>query len=196
MLAVTPAHLLAVTPSHELRPEEYMAYNIRRKRKEAPSIPPPGPSKFTEKLLRDMAKDVKSGAIPLTKKKPWLNLGDDRAIGLRAIIRKSGAVTFHAMYQIEDSRPMITVGHFPDTTIEEARHLTKIVRGLAAKGIDVQSGLHQRLLQELERDGLNWRPDRNTPTVTPVKVMRELEKRGIKIPPAVVRDVTEALKDK
>ena len=188
--------MLAVTPAHELRPEEYMAYNIRRKRKEAPSTPPPGPSKFTEKLLHQMSKDIQSGAIPLTKKQPWVNIGDDRQTGLRAIIRKSGTVTFHAMYQIGESRPMITVGHFPDTTIEEARHLTKVVRSLADKGIDVQEGLHQRLLKELERDGTNWRPDRTVPSVTPNKVMRELEKRGIKIPPAVVKDVTEALKDK
>ena len=172
-----------------------MAYNIRRKRKESPPKPPPEPSKFTEKLLHQMSEDIKSGATSLKKKQPWLNIGDDRQTGLRAIIRKSGAVTFHAMYQIEDSRPMIAVGHFPDTTIEEARHLTKVVRGLADKGIDVQSGLHQRLLQELERDGLNWRPDRTTPTVTPNKVMRELEKRGIKIPPAIVKDVINALKE-
>jgi hypothetical protein len=50
---------------------------------------------------------------------------------------------------------MIKVGELPGTTIEEARALTKTIRALAAKGIDVQSGLHERLLRV---QGTRWRP--------------------------------------
>jgi hypothetical protein len=42
------------------------------------------------------------------------------------------------------------------STIEEARALTKTIRALAEKGIDVQSGLHERLLRELKAQGTRW----------------------------------------
>jgi hypothetical protein len=45
-----------------------------------------------------------------------------------------------------DSRPMLKVGEWPDITVDQARALTKTVRALAEKGIDVQEGLHAPLL--------------------------------------------------
>lgn len=42
--------------------------------------------------------------------------------------------------------------------ISEARVLAKTVRLLAARGIDVQAGLHERLVRELTEKGEKWRP--------------------------------------
>lgn len=168
--------------------EALMAYTLKRRRKAPTPSKPETPSKFTEKLLAQMAKDVQSGAIPLSKKQQWINLGDDRQSGLRAIIRKSGAVTFHAMYNIGDSRPMITVGQFPETTIEEARHMTRVVRELADHGVDVQEGLHSRLLKELAAQGTAWRPYAHVD-----KVIQSLKAKGVRIPADVAEKVKKEL---
>lgn len=169
-----------------------MVYLKRRKATNPPK--PQGPSKFNAELLIETALDVKSGARPTLKSQPWVSIGDDRQPGLRAIIRKSGAVTFHAMYYFGDSRPMITVGQFPETTIEEARHLTKVVRGLAEKGIDVQEGLHSRLLRELEEEGLDWRPDRNHAREDLLdRVLHLLAEHNVKVPPAVKSKIRSQL---
>lgn len=167
---------------------ELMAYTLKRRRKPPAPPKPEGPSKFTANVLAKMAKDVQSGTLPVPKKSPWLSFGDDRVPGLRAIIRKSGAVTFHAMYNIGDSRPMILVGSFPETSIEEARHLANIVRGLARMGIDVQEAMHPRLLKELERDGMSWRPYGHID-----KVIQALRDRGVKVPDSVAAEVRKEL---
>jgi len=81
---------------------------------------------------------------------------DDVQPGLRAVVRPTGTVTLHAHYDFGGSRPMIKVGEVPGTSIAEARELTKTIRALAAKGIDVQAGLHERLLRELKAQGTKW----------------------------------------
>jgi hypothetical protein len=53
---------------------------------------------------------------------------------------------------------MVKVGAIPGTTIKEARELTKTIRALAEKGIDIQDGLLPRLLRELKAWGTRWRP--------------------------------------
>jgi hypothetical protein len=153
-----------------------MAYDLKRRRK--PPVPqaPASPSKFTPEFLERKKGELQSGT------KQSLNLGDDRQVGLRAIVRKSGAITFHAMYVMGESRPMVTIGQYPETSIDQARYLTGVVRGLAEKGIDVQEGLHARLLQELEIEGLNWRPDRKIDAAALVeRVLHVLHQEGINV---------------
>ena len=157
-------------------------YKKRRRAGAGPPAEPPEPSGFTAERLKVIAHDVKSGVRPTPKSQPWISIGDDRQPGLRAIIRKSGAVTFHCMYYFGASRPMVLVGQFPETSIEEARHLAQVVRGLAEKGIDVQEGLHERLLRELQEEGLNWRPNRKVDATTLVdRMLHVLRQEGINV---------------
>lgn len=111
-------------------------------------------SEFTAEKLQSMSDAVKSGRMKVDK----LMISDDMVTGLRALIRSTGSVSFHCQYDFEGSRPMIKVGDLGETTIEEARELTRTIHALAAKGIDVQSGLHERLLRELKAQGTRWRP--------------------------------------
>jgi hypothetical protein len=109
---------------------------------------------FTAEMLIGMSDALKSGRMKVDK----VTFTDDVEPGLRAIVRSKGAITLHAHYDFDGSRPMIKVGEIPGTTVNEARALTKTIRALAAKGIDVQSGLHERLLRELKAQGTKWRP--------------------------------------
>jgi Arm DNA-binding domain len=111
-------------------------------------------TEFTEKMLISMSDALKSGRMKVDK----VTFTDDVQPGLRAIVRPTGTVTLHAHYDFDGSRPMIKVGEIPGTTIDEARELTKTIRALAENGIDVQSGLHERLLRELKAQGTKWRP--------------------------------------
>jgi hypothetical protein len=105
-------------------------------------------------MLENLADDMKSGRIPLDR----MTVSDTVQAGLRIIVRKTGGISFHAHYEVNDSRPMLKIGEHPGTTLEKARNLTKIIRDLANKGIDPQEGLHDRLLRELEIKGASWRP--------------------------------------
>jgi hypothetical protein len=83
--------------------------------------------------------------------------------GLRAVVNKSSLITLHCSYEIGENRPFILLGSLNEDaenhiTIKEARELTKTIKALAAKGIDVQDGLHKRLIRELKRDGAAWKP--------------------------------------
>ncbi|MDB5615919.1 Arm DNA-binding domain-containing protein [Tardiphaga sp.] len=115
---------------------------------------PVAQSEFTETMLLGMAAALKTGRLKVDK----LAFSDDVQHGLRAIVRKTGTITLHAHYEIGESRPMLKVGDLPGSTIAEARKITKTVRALAAKGIDVQDGMLPRLLRELREQGENWRP--------------------------------------
>lgn len=123
--------------------------NIRSLRK---ALLPAKESTFTADMLLGMAAALKTGRLK-TKK---LTITDDRQPGLIAYVRESGIVALHAHYQIGKSRPMLKVGELPGSTIEDARKLTKTIRALAAKGIDVQDGLHERLMRELLEQGEDW----------------------------------------
>lgn len=117
------------------------------------------PSKFDEVTLFKLAEDLEKGRIPL----PRVQVSDDIQTGLRAMVNKSGLITLHAAYTIGGSRPFIKIGELDKKseehiTIAQARTLTKTIQALADKGIDVQEGLHRRLIRELKAQGTAWRP--------------------------------------
>lgn len=122
-------------------------------RRESPS------TKFTAERLEAFARDLKSQRVPLERQQ----LSDDLVVGLRAMIHKTGRIAFHASYYVGDKRPFMFLGTFGDKTdpdyisIEDAREITKTIKALGEKGIDVQQGLHRRLIRELKRDGVNWK---------------------------------------
>jgi hypothetical protein len=127
-----------------------------RRKLGAPAPKPRKPlSRFTPKILKDTLADLQSGRLGTLDK---VTIGDDDQPGLRAIVRKSGTVSFHVIYSVNDERPILLIGHWPHTSIDEARDLAKTIRTLAAEGIDVTEGLHARLISELKRDGIKWRP--------------------------------------
>lgn len=119
------------------------------------------PSNFEIDTLEKLADDLKKGRIPLDR----VTVSDDRVVGLRAIVTKDGRITFHASYHFGEGRPFLKLGEMtlpqkhPDhISFTDARELTKTIKALADKGIDPQDGLHRRLLRELKRDGVSWRP--------------------------------------
>lgn len=121
---------------------------------------PEQPDVFTETNLIAIAKDLATGKLKL----PRVQISDDRVTGLRAMVNRSGLISFHAAYTMEGgSRPFLKIGELDPKspehmTIEEARQVTKTIQALASKGMDVQEGLHRRLIREIRRDGVKWRP--------------------------------------
>lgn len=116
-------------------------------------------SKFDEATLLAIGKDLASGKLPLER----VRVSDDMVVGLRAVVNRSGLVTLHASYAVGENRPFILLGSLNDDadnhiTIKEARELTKTIKAIGDKGIDVQEGLHRRLMRELKRDGTAWKP--------------------------------------
>jgi hypothetical protein len=116
-------------------------------------------SKFDETTLLNVAKDLSSGKLPLER----VRISDDMVVGLRAVVNRSGLVTLHVSYEIGDERPFMLLGSLNKDadnhiSIEEARELAKTVKSLAARGINVQDGLHRRLVRELKDKGTAWRP--------------------------------------
>lgn len=117
-------------------------------------------TKFTVEKLEAFARDLKSQRIPLDRQQ----ISDDVETGLRAIVYKSGLIVLAVSYNVsEGNRPFLRLGTLnkdePDhLTIEEARDLARTVKTIANRGIDVQDGLLRRLIQELQRDGVNWQP--------------------------------------
>lgn len=119
-------------------------------------------SKFTEENLKALSRDMKSGRIMLDR----MTLSDDIVTGLRAMVLKSGVVSFHVSYHLGGRRPFMVIGELTDDkknldrlTLEEARDVARTVKHLAeTTGIDPQEGLHRRLVRELKEKGKNWRP--------------------------------------
>lgn len=112
-------------------------------------------SRFDIATLEALAKDLKEERIPLDK----VTISDTQVSGLRAIIRKSGAISYHANYTARDgSRPYLKIGDYPKMSINQARQITDTIHALAAKGIDPVEGLHERLMRELLEKGEKWRP--------------------------------------
>ena len=114
--------------------------------------------KFTAERLEAFAKDLKTQRVPLERQQ----ISDDSVVGLRAMIHKSGLIAFHVSYYVGDKRPFMRIGTFnkgdPDyISIEDAREVAKTIKALGDKGIDVQEGLHRRLIRELQEKGTNWR---------------------------------------
>lgn len=116
-------------------------------------------SKVTEKTLLSIAADLKAGRMPADR----LTISDDIVTGLRCLILKSGEATYSASYHFAGERPYLKIGSAhkgdPDyLPLADAREITKTIKALADKGIDVQDGLLPRLRRELLRDGVKWRP--------------------------------------
>jgi hypothetical protein len=116
-------------------------------------------SKVTEKGLLKIAEDVVSGRTPVGR----ITVADDLVVGLRALILKSGAVSYHASYHLKGERPFLYLGSAKKGDVDylplaEAREITKTIKALGDKGVDVRDGLLPRLVRELKRDGIKWRP--------------------------------------
>lgn len=116
-------------------------------------------TKFTPERLHAFAKDLKSGRVPLERQQ----ISDDKIVGLRAMIHKTGLIAFHVSYYVGDKRPFMRIGTYDDPkdpdyiSIEDAREIAKTVKALGDRGVDVQDGLHRRLVRELKRDGVSWK---------------------------------------
>ncbi len=116
-------------------------------------------TKFTAERLEAFARDLKSQRVPLERQQ----VSDDRVTGLRAMCHKSGLITFSASYYVGDKRGHMKIGEFhkdsPDyISIDDARELTRTIKALGEMGIDPQDSLMRRLVKELKRDGVKWRP--------------------------------------
>lgn len=79
--------------------------------------------------------------------------------GLRAVVYKSGLISFAISYHFNGERPFLKLGSLDEKaedhiTVTEARELGKTVKALANKGIDPQAGLHSRLIRELKEKGI------------------------------------------
>lgn len=117
------------------------------------------PSKFDTKTLQALAKDLQTNRLPLER----VTVSDDMVTGLRAVVYKSGLISFAISYHFGGERPFLKLGVLDEKdpehiSITEARELAKTVKSLADKGIDPQAGLHKRLLRELKTQGTAWRP--------------------------------------
>lgn len=115
---------------------------------------PAASSTFSPAIFEKFVEDLKTDRLPLKK----VTLSDPIQIGLKAIIRESGVVSFHVQYEVGTSRPMLKLGEYPAMSVNEARKIAKTVRTLGDRGIDVQEGLHERLVRELLEQGEKWRP--------------------------------------
>lgn len=109
---------------------------------------------FSVETLEKLAADLKSKKIPLDR----ISVSDDVQPGLRVIVRDTGAISFHVQYEVDGARPYLKIGEHPGMSIKDARYVAKTCRALAERGIDVQKGLHERLVSELLEKGEKWRP--------------------------------------
>ena len=119
---------------------------------------PAAKSQFTEEMLLQAAKDLSSGRLKLER----LRISDDMQVGLRAVINRSGLVTLHCSYEVGEHRPFILLGSLNKDaanhiSIDDARALTKTIKAIGDKGIDIADASNRRLLKELKRDGAAWR---------------------------------------
>lgn len=108
---------------------------------------------LTDKLIQAAIKTA-------VKSKKRQRLSDGLAPGLRVNVYPDGKVALSVEYRLPGivTRPQVKFGEWPDMSIDEARELAATIRELASRGVDVQLGLHTRLAQELQRDGLDWQP--------------------------------------
>jgi hypothetical protein len=127
---------------------------VRRQKLESPRE-----SKFTEKALLAIAEDLKAEKVPMAR----LTVSDDLVVGLRAMLFKNGEISYHASYTLAGERPFLQIGSgnkkSPDyLSVTDAREITKTIKALADRGIDVKDGLMPRLRRELLEQGVKWRP--------------------------------------
>lgn len=115
---------------------------------------------FNVELFENYVKDLQSGALP-TPTAGRLYLPDPVQTGLRIYIYKSGSISYHAKYKVDgsDAQPLLKIGEHPDMSLDDARYVTRTIQSLGRRGIDVQAGLHARLVRELLAKGEGWRPN-------------------------------------
>lgn len=95
-----------------------------------------------------------------------LRIRDDMVVGLHVTINNTGLITFHISYEVGTDpvrRHHLLLGSLNKEredciTIEKARDRAKIVKALAAEGLNVQDGLYKRLMREIDEKGTAWRP--------------------------------------
>lgn len=98
-----------------------------------------------------MAAKLRARKIPVPR---WTRTLDN----LHVIVRNTGEISFHGIYTLPNGkRTSMLLGEHPDMTIDRAQPIVKTLQALADKGIDPQSGLHRRLVRELETQGDKWR---------------------------------------
>jgi Arm DNA-binding domain len=121
-----------------------------------PTVPPPKAARpeFSAGLFKGLQRDLEKQKGTIDR----VTVSDDVVTGLQCIIRRTGLCSFHVGYNFGGSRPVLKLGNFPDMSVGEARELARTVRALAEMGIDVQEGLHERLIRELQARGTDWRP--------------------------------------
>jgi hypothetical protein len=119
-----------------------------------PKIPPPKADRpeFSARLFEGLLRDLKKTKLDR------VTVTDSEVSGLQAIVRRTGLISYHVGYNFGGSRPVLKLGVHPSMSVAEARELARTVRALADKGIDVQEGLHERLIKELGVKGTAWRP--------------------------------------
>lgn len=96
--------------------------------------------------------------------------------GLQAVIRNSGTLSWYVNYIVtggsgkkekgssgrpkrEGNRTTMLIGHYPEITINRARHIAETIIELGRRGIDPMDGLHRSLIKSIEKHGLKWTPD-------------------------------------
>lgn len=137
------------------------------------ALPSTEHSQITEKVLFKIASDLEKG-IPAIKDK--LSIVDDLVIGLRFIIYKNAEIAVHASYTVGDRRPFMKLGVLsasakasrePSTnepiTLAEARELTRAIKAIGDRGIDIEKASRMRLMAEIKRDGGKWSPTLSPP---------------------------------
>lgn len=110
-------------------------------------------SKFSHATIDALIDDLKHQRIPLDR----ITITDEEQPGLRALIRKTGEVSFHSQYMVQGNRLSLKIGNYPTMKIPEARGIAATIEALADKGVDVQKGLTERLIRELKEQGPKWR---------------------------------------
>lgn len=105
-------------------------------------------SLFNDEMLRKVATDLKTKRTPLER----MVLSDDEVPGLRAMVLKDGSINFEASYRFGDMRRSLPLGNTLELSVADARKITACIKNLAASGIDVQSDMRTRVLNELKRD--------------------------------------------
>lgn len=120
---------------------------------------------FTEDNLRAIVDDLKRGPMQVNKR---VTVCDPMVTGLRAVVSRGGGIALSACYTINESRPLVKLGemgvpkHDPEyMTIEEARELTRIIKSLADRGINIEDEIgkvRRKLLREVLERGEKWKP--------------------------------------
>lgn len=121
------------------------------------------------KQFEKYVEDLKTRRIPLKR----LQLSDKMGNGLRVIIRPTGHISYHCHYfapewpadlvaDDEDEakvvRPLKKIGVYPESSVAKVRQRALVITTLAKNGMDYRWALLPRVLREIDKEGLKWRP--------------------------------------